>query len=61
MASRNATRADFLNVIKALRAGQIDLAPWISHQATPERIVPEFPTWLDPATGVIKAMLSFEQ
>ena len=61
MASRNATRADFLNVIKALRAGQINLAPWISHQATPERIVPEFPTWLDPATGVIKAMLSFEQ
>jgi len=60
LASRNAARADFLKVIKALRAGEIDLAPWISHQTTPENIVPEFPTWLDPATGVIKAMLSFE-
>jgi len=47
-------------LLDAYRAGEIDLAPWISHQATPENIVPEFPTWLDPATGVIKAMLSFE-
>ena len=60
MASRNATRADFLRVIAALRAGEMNLAPWISHHATPESIVPAFPAWLDPATGVIKAMLSFE-
>lgn len=60
LASRNATPADFAWVIEELRAGTISLAPWITHQATPESIVGEFPTWLAPATGVIKAMLSFD-
>ncbi len=60
LASRNATPDDFHWVIEALRAGKIDLAPWITHGATPESIVSEFPTWLDPARGVIKAMLSFD-
>ena len=60
LASRNATPADFSWVIDCLRAGAINLAPWITHQATPASIVPDFPTWLDPATGVIKAMLSFD-
>ena len=60
LASRNATPADFAWVIESLRAGTIDLSPWITHHATPESIVAEFPSWLDPATGVIKAMLSFD-
>ena len=60
LASRNATPADFAWVIESLRAGAIDLSPWITHQATPESIVTDFPSWLDPATGVIKAMLSFD-
>ena len=60
IASRNATPADFSWVIDSLRAGEIKLSPWITHQATPESIIPDFPTWLDPATGVIKAMLSFD-
>ncbi len=60
LASRNATPADFSWVIDSLRAGQIRLAEWITHQATPQSILRDFPTWLDPATGVIKAMLSFE-
>jgi 2-desacetyl-2-hydroxyethyl bacteriochlorophyllide A dehydrogenase len=60
MASRNATGSEFNWIIESLRAGEINLAPWITHQATPESIIPEFSTWLDPATGVIKAMLSFE-
>ena len=60
LASRNATPEDFAWVIDSLHAGEIDLAPWITHRATPESIVPDFPAWLDPATGVIKAMLSFD-
>ncbi|MCY3832914.1 MAG: zinc-binding alcohol dehydrogenase family protein [Chloroflexi bacterium] len=60
LASRNATPEDFSWVIESLRAGAINLAPWITHQATPESIVAEFPTWLDPATGVIKALLRFD-
>ena len=60
LASRNATAADFRWVIDSLRAGEIQLAEWITHRATPQSILRDFPTWLDPATGVIKAMLSFE-
>ena len=60
LASRNATPDDFSRVIESLRAGTINLAPWITHWARPESIVTEFPSWLDPATGVIKAMLSFD-
>ncbi len=60
LASRNATPADFAWVIDCMRRGRIDLAPWITHRATPESIAPVFPSWLDPATGVIKAMLSFD-
>ncbi len=60
LASRNATPADFRWVIDCLQAGSIDLAPWITHGATPETIVSAFPSWLDPANGVIKAMLSFD-
>ena len=60
LASRNATPADFAWVIDELRAGAINLAPWITHEAGPERIVAEFPRWVDPATGVIKAMLRFD-
>ena len=60
LASRNATPADFTWVIECLQTGAINLDPWITHRAAPESIVADFPTWLDPATGVIKAMLSFD-
>lgn len=60
IASRNATAADFRQVISALGAGVINLTPWITHQASLESIVADFPTWLDPINGVIKAMLTFD-
>ena len=60
LASRNATPADFAQVIAALQNGELDLAPWITHEASPESIVVDFPRWLEPATGVIKAMLRFD-
>ncbi len=60
LASRNATAADFSQVISALAAGDINLRPWITHYASPESIAAAFPTWLDPANAVIKAMLSFD-
>ncbi|MXX52304.1 MAG: zinc-binding alcohol dehydrogenase family protein [Chloroflexi bacterium] len=60
LASRNATSADFDWVIECLRAGQIQLTEWITHSASPQGLLRDFPTWLDPETGVVKAMLSFE-
>lgn len=59
LSSRNATAADFRYVIETLEAGQINLAPWITHRVPAGEIVAAFPTWLDPASGTIKAMLDF--
>jgi 2-desacetyl-2-hydroxyethyl bacteriochlorophyllide A dehydrogenase len=59
LASRNATAQDFDHVISALESGQVSVKHWITHQASPEQIVKAFPSWLDPANGVIKAILTF--
>ncbi len=59
-ATRNATAADFAHVVDALNGGKINLNPWLTHQASPEEMIEVFPMWLDPATGVVKAMLTFD-
>jgi 2-desacetyl-2-hydroxyethyl bacteriochlorophyllide A dehydrogenase len=59
LSSRNATTADFQRVIEALEAGKIDLAPWITHRATAETTVEQFPRWLERESGIIKALITF--
>ena len=59
-ASRNANRQDFENVLQSLSAGRVDISSWITHRASPERMVEEFATWLNPSSKVMKAMLSFQ-
>jgi 2-desacetyl-2-hydroxyethyl bacteriochlorophyllide A dehydrogenase len=56
-ASRNATRRDFEDVIAALETGRFEIAPWITHRSGPETFIQEFPTWLEPGRGVVKAIL----
>ena len=58
MSSRNATRADFDHVIDSMRRGLVDPATFISHRVNFSEAAACFPQWLDPATGVIKAMIS---
>jgi 2-desacetyl-2-hydroxyethyl bacteriochlorophyllide A dehydrogenase len=57
MSSRNGTASDFKWVIEKMESGAIDTTPWITHRAAFDDMIPQFPTWLDPATGVIKAMV----
>jgi len=59
LSSRNATTEDFVWAVEMLEAGKIDLTPWITHRASPEELATEFPHWLEPETGVMKAMLEF--
>lgn len=59
LSSRNATTADFQRVIAALEADQIDLAPWVTHRATAETMVEQFPRWLERESGIIKALITF--
>jgi 2-desacetyl-2-hydroxyethyl bacteriochlorophyllide A dehydrogenase len=56
-ASRNATAQDFRTVIDALESGRVNIAPWITHRTAPSTFIDDFPTWLEPERGVVKAML----
>ncbi|MDE3248709.1 MAG: zinc-binding alcohol dehydrogenase family protein [Bacteroidota bacterium] len=58
MSSRNATRADFEQVIKAMVSGQLKASNYITHRVSFGEVKDAFPSWLNPATGVIKAMVS---
>jgi 2-desacetyl-2-hydroxyethyl bacteriochlorophyllide A dehydrogenase len=57
--SRNALAADFAWAMRMVEDGRIDLAPWITHRATADKMVAEFPGWLDPERGVVKAVVEF--
>ena len=58
-ASRNALPGDFTRIIRLIEAGRIDTTPWITHRASSDQVVAEFPGWTKPETGVIKAMIEF--
>jgi 2-desacetyl-2-hydroxyethyl bacteriochlorophyllide A dehydrogenase len=59
LASRNATMQDFQHVMSALETKKIDVKSWITFSDSPEDMIRDFPIWLDPANGVVKAMFSF--
>jgi 2-desacetyl-2-hydroxyethyl bacteriochlorophyllide A dehydrogenase len=58
MSSRNATRQDFEHVIAAMKSGEVDPTTYITHRVDFEEVKDQFESWLDPANGVIKAMVS---
>jgi len=58
MSSRNATREDFVHVIRAMKSGEVDPTTYITHRVAFDQVKAEFAGWLNPANGVIKAMVS---
>jgi 2-desacetyl-2-hydroxyethyl bacteriochlorophyllide A dehydrogenase len=58
MSSRNATRSDFEHVINSMKKGLVDPTNYITHRVTFAQVKADFAGWLDPANGVIKAMVS---
>jgi 2-desacetyl-2-hydroxyethyl bacteriochlorophyllide A dehydrogenase len=60
MSSRNATREDFDTVMDSMRRGLIDPTTYITHRVGFDEVKAEFAGWLDPARGVIKAMVEKE-
>ena len=57
LASRNALPPDFTRIIKLIEEGKIDTRPWITHHASFEEMIGVFPKWIQPETGVIKAVM----
>jgi alcohol dehydrogenase len=58
LASRNAHPDDFRRIIRLIEEGRLDTRPWITHHADFAAMIGEFPNWLKPETGVIKAMVA---
>jgi alcohol dehydrogenase len=60
LASRNALPPDFTRIIQLIEEGRLDTRPWITHHARFGEMIEEFPRWLKPETGVIKAMVEVD-
>ena len=60
MSSRNANREDFEHVIRAMKRGEVKPTNYITHRVPFSAVKDEFASWLDPATGVVKAMVELE-
>lgn len=59
MCSRNATIDDFNHVIKVLGQGRFPTGSFITHQVEFGEMPAKFDSWLNPETGVIKAIINF--
>ncbi|MBX2917008.1 MAG: zinc-binding alcohol dehydrogenase family protein [Cyclobacteriaceae bacterium] len=59
MSSRNATRQDFELVIKSIKEGKINPEAYITHRVDFVDVTDTFSQWLNPESGVIKAMVEF--
>ncbi|MVT12210.1 zinc-binding alcohol dehydrogenase family protein [Chitinophaga tropicalis] len=60
MSSRNATREDFEHVVNCMKTGKVDPTTYITHRVGFDEVKREFDSWLDPANGVIKAMVHLD-
>ncbi len=58
MSSRNATREDFEYVISSIKNKDVNPLKFITHRVSFDELAKEFPSYLKPATGVIKAMVA---
>lgn len=57
LASRNALSGDFARIIRLIENGRINTDPWITHRVPFSEMIAEFPGWLKPESGVIKAVV----
>ncbi len=57
LSSRNATHADFERVIRAMAAGELVTEPLTTHRVALDEVVAAFPAWLQPESGVLKAII----
>lgn len=59
LCSRNAALEDFEHVISVLENGNFPVDSFITHNVDFTDMISNFDSWLDPATGVIKATVNF--
>jgi 2-desacetyl-2-hydroxyethyl bacteriochlorophyllide A dehydrogenase len=57
ISSRNSTGRELKTIIEMIEQGRINTDPWVTHRADFDCIVEDFPAYLKPETGCIKAMI----
>ena len=57
MSSRNALAEDFTQIIEMMKQGKINTDAWITHRTNMEKLAADFPTFLDPTSKVLKAVV----
>jgi threonine dehydrogenase-like Zn-dependent dehydrogenase len=57
LASRNATRQDFEEVLAAIRAGRVPIASLNTHRAPLEEVPEILPQWMSSDAGVVKTLV----
>lgn len=60
MSSRNATREDFMHVMGSMKSGLVRPATYITHRVQFGQVKDEFESWLNPANGVVKAIVELD-
>jgi alcohol dehydrogenase len=60
LCSRNALPADFTHIISLIQSGQIDTRPWITHRCSLPELLVTMPTYLNPESGVVKAIAAID-
>ncbi len=60
LCSRNALPDDFTRIIGLIESGRIDTRPWVTHRTAFDDLVANFPSYVQPETGVIKAVVSLD-
>jgi threonine dehydrogenase-like Zn-dependent dehydrogenase len=60
LCSRNALPEDFTRIIGLIEDGRIDTKPWITHRVGFDDLPGVFPSYTQPETGVIKAVVEVE-
>jgi 2-desacetyl-2-hydroxyethyl bacteriochlorophyllide A dehydrogenase len=58
LCSRNALPGDFQRIIGLIEAGRIDTQPWITHRCSLAELPAAMPGYLQPESGVVKAIVS---
>ena len=60
LCSRNALPGDFTRIIGLIESGRIDTGPWVTHRTSFADLPTRFPSYTQPETGVIKAIVSLD-
>jgi len=60
LGSRNAADEDFAHVMESMKTGAVRTDRLISHRATLDTVIDSFEEWIDPASGVVKAVVDLD-